>query len=73
MGARRTPARPAISPEMAQAMATTRPALTPSSSISRRLSTAARIWRPRLVSRIRTSSAARITTVVTTVRQVDAR
>ncbi len=55
-----------MSPEMAQAVATTRPALTPSSSMRRRLSTAPRIWSPRLVKRISTTRANRTTTVVTT-------
>ena len=67
MGASSTPASPAMTPEIIQAVATTRPALTPSSSISRRLSTAPRICRPRLVNRMSATRATRITTVVTTV------
>ena len=53
-----------MKPEIIQAMATTRPAFTPSSSISRRLSTAPRICRPRLLKRMSTTRATRITTVV---------
>ena len=49
VGASRTPARPAMKLEMAQATATTPPELTPSSWTSRRLSTAPRICKPRLV------------------------
>ncbi len=67
MGARSTPASPAMTPEIIQATPTTRPAFTPSSSISRRLSTAPRICKPRLVKRMSATRAMRITTVVTTV------
>jgi hypothetical protein len=64
-GASKTPAKPAIRLEMAQAEATTRPALTPSSWTRRRLSTAPRICRPRLVNRIRATRANRTTAVAT--------
>ena len=66
MGASRTPASPAMKLEMAQAVATTRPELTPSSWTSRRLSTAPRIWSPRLVNRMRTTRATSTTAVTTT-------
>ncbi len=67
MGASSTPASPAMKPEIIQAVATTRPALTPSSSMSRRLSTAPRICKPRLVKRI---SATRATRMIAVVRMV---
>ena len=56
--------------ETAQATATTRPALTPSSWTRRRLSTAPRICRPSGVSRMRTTRASRTTAVTTTVLSV---
>ena len=62
-GARITPARLAMKLEMIQASATTPLALTPSSWTSRRLSTAPRICRPRLVYRRRMVSRMRTTTV----------
>ena len=65
-GARMTPASPAMKLEMAQAVATTLPEFTPSSCTRRRLSTAPRIWRPRLVNRIRITRATRTATVHTT-------
>ena len=49
--------------ETIQATATTPFPLTPSSCTSRRLSTAARIWRPRLVKRSRIVSRISTTTV----------
>ena len=63
-GASSTPARPAMKLEMTQATSTTPLAFTPSSWTSRRLSTAPRICRPRLVQRRRMVS--RISTTAVT-------
>ena len=71
MGARSTPASPAMKLETAQAMAITRPEFTPSSWTSRRLSTAPRICRPRLVKRMRMTRATRTMTVTTTELEID--